>query len=260
MSRHGWASRPRNRRMVGPGSGPTDPGIDAWLSHPTPLLRHVPLHAADPEIDPTLKWTHDPCLDQPRLRYCDMSTSSRPRYCDMFPPQIRLLRHVHTIRPRYCDMSTPEIDPPRNSRSRYCDMFPPRNRPIPATATCPHHPTPLLRHVHGWLPDRPRNRRMPGSSRRSRYCDMFPPPIRLLRHVHHRSPVPATATCPPPSDPATATCPPPADPATATCCDRYATCPHHRSRNCDMVPPPHPATATWFPCQPTPLLRHVPIH
>ena len=143
--RENWppASRPAQPAA---GGRRQEPPVPSWrpqiglLRHvraqPTPLLRHV--HPADPATA---------TCSPGRSGYCDMFPSNRPRYCDMFTPQIPLLRHVYPAdratatcspsRSRYCDMFAP-------SRPRYCDMFTPQ---IGLLRHVPPQPTPLLRHV-----------------------------------------------------------------------------------------------------------------
>ena len=88
-----------------------------------------------------------------------MFAPSRPRYCDMFTPQIGLLRHV-PVQPTPLLRHVHPADRATATCSRPAD---------PATATC--------------SPGRPG------------YCDMFAPSRPpLLRHVHPADP--ATATCP----------------------------------------------------------------
>ena len=164
---HARISRPRNRRML----RPTDPEIDAWLSQPTPLVRHVP------PTDPATATCSTPA--DPASATCSPAESG---YCDMFDPsRTPLVRHVQPAdtasatcspdRSRYCDMFD-------SSRPRQSDMFP---RQIPLLRHVRLQPTPPERHV---LPADPATAtcstpadpaRATCSPGRSGYCDMFDP-------------------------------------------------------------------------------------
>ena len=190
---------------------------------------------------------------------------SRSRYCDMFPGQIRLVRHVRLqptplerhvprqipllrhvpIQPIPPERHVPRADPATATCSapadrRQSDMFPGRSGysdMFASSGSPPERHVPrqvrLQRHVR--LQPIPLERRVPRADPATATCwapadrrqsDMFPGQIRLLRHVRLQ-PIPLVRHVVR-ADPATATCSDPADPARATCS------------------PADPATATCF--------------
>ena len=194
-----------------------------------------------------------------------MFASSRSRYCDMFPRQIRLVRHVR-LQPipllRHVPRQIPLLRHVRPQPDPLLRHVPPAD---PATATCSALPDPLLRHVPPADPASATCSTPAGS----RYCDMFPRQIRLLRHVRPQ-PIPLLRHVPrqkrlvrhvpiqpiplvrhvSPADPATATC----SPGRSGYCDMFDP---SRTRYCDMFHGQIRLVRHVRP-QPIPLLRHVP--
>ena len=241
---------------------------------PIPLERHVP--RADPATatcwapadparatcspaDPATA-TCSPPTDPARATcspgrpgYCDMLGSSRPRQSDMFPRQVRLLRHVR-LQPIPLErhvratpgrsgyrLLPPERHVVRLLRHVRLQPIPLERHVVPARATCSPGRDPATATCSAPA-DPARATCSPG---RPGYCDMFGSsrprsdmfPGRLQRHVRLQ-PIPLERHVPP-GRPASATCSDPADPARATCS------------------PADPATATCSPPRQIRLLRHV---